>query len=129
MLFGFIFLIVTPFALLLTLITVIGIPIAMIAGMLYLVILYFGQVIAGLWIGRMLIARFRGAEAASTFFLPLLLGVLLIWFIRLIPFFGWLGWFMLFLSGVGGIWLTLWRVFTGKGAGTEKLNAEDDTRL
>lgn len=129
MLFGFIFLIVTPFVLLLTLITVIGIPIALIAGMLYLVILYFGQVMAGLWIGRMLITRLRGAEAGARLYLPLFSGVLLIWLIRLIPFFGWLGWFMLFLSGVGGIWLTLWKVSTGKGADMEQVNAEEDTRL
>ena len=128
-LFGFIFLVVTPIALLLTMITVVGIPIAMVAGMLYLVILYFAPIMAGLSIGRMLITRLRGAEASRTLFLPLISGILLIWLIQLIPIIGWIGWFILFLLGIGGIWLTFWSGFSRKGRGAERLIAEDDTRL
>ncbi len=105
---GFVVLAAAPPAIALCFSTLVGIPLALIAGMLFLIALFISQIFSGLWLGEKITARFRRSETAS-FFWPFLLGILLIWLIGLIPFAGWLAGFIFLLLGLGALWLTLYR--------------------
>jgi hypothetical protein len=104
---GLVFLVAVPVALLIVMITVAGIPAAIIAGMLYLVFAYVSRVFIGVWIGRKVMALFKRGRVAS-FFWPLLVGVVIIGLVGLIPVLGWLFRVFCLLIGLGALWLALW---------------------
>lgn len=101
-----------PFALMLLLFAVIGIPLALILLALYLIGLYVGQVFLGFVVGRWLLRRVRsasGAELAPVW--PTLLGVVVVSLVLdfILPFAGsrlfpWLT----FLFGALRLFLILW---------------------
>ncbi|MCW8816226.1 MAG: hypothetical protein OQK59_09640 [Chlorobium sp.] len=105
---GFVVFVATPPAIAITLATLVGIPLGLIAGMLFLIALFISQIFSGLWLGRKITGKLRGDEAAPSFFWPFTLGILLIWLVGLIPFIGWLVGFIFTLLGLGALWLTLW---------------------
>ncbi|NEX14130.1 MAG: hypothetical protein C1941_05495 [Prosthecochloris sp.] len=105
---GFVVFVATPPAIAITLATLVGIPLGLIAGMLFLIALFISQIFSGLWLGRKITGRFRNDETAPSFFWPFTLGILLIWLVGLIPFIGWLVGFIFTLLGLGALWLTIW---------------------
>lgn len=111
---GLVFLVVVPVALIIAMITVVGIPAAIIAGLLYMVFVYVSRVFIGVWIGRKVMGVFKRGQVSS-FFWPLIMGIVILGLIGLIPFLGWLFRVFCLLMGLGALWLALWRSRTAEG--------------
>lgn len=103
LLWGFLFLIVTPIIIALLAITVIGIPLALITLVLYLILLYLGNltatIIAGTWLIRW-VTRNQNYQPNG---LAVLTGVIALALIGLIPIIGWLIVFIVFLLSLGAL--------------------------
>jgi hypothetical protein len=104
---GLAFLVVVPFAILIALITIIGIPVALIAGFIYLVSLYISRIYISVWIGRKIVVFFR-RDLVDAFFWPLILGIIVIALVDLIPFLGWLFKLFCLFIGLGAFWFGSW---------------------
>ena len=98
---GFMTLVAVPVAAIIIAVTVIGLPIALISGVLYLIALYLAKIIIAEFIGRSFMHG-RGAVA-------LLVGVLLVVFAINLPWIGGLINFLLILLGLGAIAVTIYR--------------------
>ncbi|MBI3805280.1 MAG: polymer-forming cytoskeletal protein [Nitrospirae bacterium] len=101
---GLIWLIVTPVVLLTLLVTVVGIPLALILFPLYLISLYLARIVILLWAGTALLERMgkRGDPGWG-----LLIGLFVYAFVTLIPGPGGLITFFVILFGLGAVLLTL----------------------
>jgi MFS family permease len=108
LLFGFIFLVVVPVAIIIAFITVVGIPAGIIAGLLYGITIYISRIYIGVWVGRKVLG-YINKSMSTAFFWPLVVGVIIIALISLIPFFGWLfRLFVLFIS-LGALCTVMWK--------------------
>lgn len=105
LLLGFAVLVCTPIAIVLAMITIIGIPMALLAICLYLVLLALGYLASAAAIGEWLLSRMRrGGEIVARERVLMLLGVLVILFIvARIPVLGGTVKFLLILAGVGSL--------------------------
>lgn len=121
---GFLIFLLTPPLIMLLMITMLGIPVGFVLGLLYILALHAGPIFAGLMIGRVIVGRLRHEASADTIFVPLLTGLLILWIVQLIPIIGWLAWFVFLLYGLGGIWVTLLRYRRDEIPGEEPLNRD-----
>lgn len=89
---GAVILFATPVAAIIACFTVIGIPVALIALVLYAIAIYISQVFVGLFIGRWIIGRFREVESKGIMIGALASGLFIIAILKLIPYLGfWVG--------------------------------------
>jgi len=95
---GFLILIVVPIIALISLITIIGIPIALILTAIYLVLLYLAKFWVAYCLGNYI------TKEKSNPFLAITLGIVIIELILLIPVFGWIAGFAITLIGLGVIY-------------------------
>ncbi|MFH1598584.1 MAG: hypothetical protein ABIB97_06020 [Patescibacteria group bacterium] len=86
---GLVYLIVIPIILFLLLLTVIGIPLALIAGLLYGIVLYLTQIFAGLLIGKKVLQSINKDKEVSLTW-AMIMGVFLYLILVSIPVIGWL---------------------------------------
>lgn len=100
---GFLILIVTPILIIFLLVTIIGIPIAVILGLLYIILLVVSRIFAGILVGRLLINRFGKPKKNQSLFLPTVIGIIALWILFAIPIIGWVASFVAMLWGLGGI--------------------------
>ena len=102
---GFVILTCLPILAVLLLITIVGIPLALIIMMLYVPLLFLGWVTAALFLGRKASVMLRGMQPATTGrrLLMLLLAVLALWLFGQLPYVG--GWvtFLALLLGIGAL--------------------------
>lgn len=109
MLWGLLWLVAVPLAALLTSLTIIGIPLAIIVMALYFFFVCTSQIFVGLLIGQKILAP-RQAEGKNQKEVPLIwvmmLGVFLFFIISNAPYIGWI------FSFIGTIWFlgTLWKM-------------------
>lgn len=97
------FFILPPIAIVL-MITVIGIPLALILGTLWLIAVYVAKILTAILIGNIIIKNILKKESLSLTW-SLVPGVIICWLLFSIPFAGWvIGIFAAWL-GLGGIWL------------------------
>lgn len=82
---GLLLCLAAPFAIVLLLLTLIGIPLAIVLGALFLAILYLGRIVTMTWIGRLLLAGRTHPPGARIAFL---LGLVIYYGLRLIPVLG-----------------------------------------
>jgi cytoskeletal protein CcmA (bactofilin family) len=100
---GAVILFATPIAAIMVCITVIGIPVGLIALALYAIAIYISQVFVGLFIGRWIIGRFRGTESKAIMVGALALGLVILTLLGLIPYLGfWIG-LAVALFGLGAV--------------------------
>ena len=85
LLYGLLFMIVTPILIVILLVTVVGLPVALIGLAAYLAALYLSQVVVGLAIGRFILPNRWGDEGRGFNLLAMTIGVLIIAGLRLIP--------------------------------------------
>ena len=86
---GLIYLIITPIILILVLITVIGIPLALITFVFYLIVLYIAEIFIGIVLGQKLLQWWTKKSEVSLIW-AMVLGVILFSIITDLPFVGWI---------------------------------------
>jgi hypothetical protein len=105
LLMGFVALVCIPAGAIVLLVTVIGIPLALIAVLLYLVLLLVGYTMTGVALGDWVLARWRAADAARVGWrvLAAAAAVLLIALLGRVPWIGGLVSFVALIAGLGAI--------------------------
>jgi cytoskeletal protein CcmA (bactofilin family) len=111
--FGFIFLVVVPMAIIVSFITVVGIPAGIIAGILYAIAIYISSIYMGVWIGRKLLG-YINKSMATAYFWPLVVGTIIIGLLTLIPFIGCLFRLFIILLALGAMWLVMWKTIPSR---------------
>lgn len=112
---GLAILVCVPFVAVVLLITIIGIPVALLLVALYLLVLFLGWITAALFVAQRGLAALRPGRPVTRGWqmLALLLGLLALWLLKQIPFVGgWIG-FVALLAGIGAL---TWRAFNGRQA-------------
>lgn len=105
--FGFLSVIVIPIAVVILLITLIGFPIALWGSFVYLVLLYLSSIFVGLVVGEQIIRLFK-KEGEISLYLSLIVGMLVLFFLGLVPVLGFIVKIVVLLFGVGMIVLGQW---------------------
>lgn len=105
---GLVFLVAVPVGIVISFITLMGIPTGIISGLLYAITIYVSRIYMGVWVGRKFLGYFK-MSLTTAFFLPLVVGTIIIALLILIPFIGWLLRLFLLLIGLGAMWVVIWR--------------------
>jgi len=100
---GALLLFVTPIAIVVMCVTLIGIPLALMTLALYLIALYLCQVIVGLVLGRWILHYLREVDTKAMMVGALALGLIILAILRVIPFLGFFVWLFTFLFGLGAL--------------------------
>lgn len=100
---GAVYLIVTPVAVVLLLLTIIGIPLALIILALYGISLCVSKVLAGFTLGLLLVTQTGKAAYKGSLVWPLALGLVIITLLSMIPFLGWAVKLLLVLWALGAL--------------------------
>jgi len=111
--FGFIFLVVVPIAIIVSFITVVGIPTGIIAGIFYGIAIYISSIYMGVWIGRKILGYIK-KSMATAFFWPLVVGTIIIGLLTLIPIIGCLLRLLILLLTLGAMWLVMWKTIPSR---------------
>ncbi len=113
-LWGIAALIVVPIAALLLLVTIVGIPAALLLLGIWLAVLYLSQVLVGVALVRLLPVRLFRGDRRLTLWLSMLVGTTIVLLFRMLPLpFGWTFWWSLVI-GVLGLGMA-WTAFSGWG--------------
>lgn len=97
---GFIYYAICPIIVLILIVTLIGIPLAIIFAILTVILVFISRIVIGLYVGSQIL------KDEENKFLPLLLGLSLIQLLTLIPFLGFFVKILVVLLGTGGILLS-----------------------
>jgi len=100
---GAVILVATPIVALIVCITIIGLPLGLIALFLYSIAIYLTQLFVGLLIGQLIIGAFRRVETKAVLVGALALGLAILRLLRLIPFVGFFFGLVTVLFGLGAI--------------------------
>lgn len=103
---GIILMFITPIISILLLFTIIGIPLALILIVMWLIALYISKILAGIVIGRSILDKLRPKQKDSLI-KAMIIGMVVVWIICAIPLLGWALCFAAVWWGIGGIWLYL----------------------
>jgi cytoskeletal protein CcmA (bactofilin family) len=96
-----------PVGITIAMVSIIGIPLGMIAMLLYLVSIYISEIIVGLLIGKLILRRAKKTDERTFLFGAFVLGLFIIRVLRFIPVFGWIIRFIVCLFGLGAIVLAV----------------------
>jgi cytoskeletal protein CcmA (bactofilin family) len=100
---GAVILVATPIAALIVCITIIGLPLGLIALVFYTIAIYLTQLFVGLLIGQLIIGASRGVETRAALVGALALGLAILSLLRLIPYLGFVIGLATILFGLGAI--------------------------
>lgn len=114
---GIVFLIVVPIVSVLVMITVIGIPLGLIALLLYGVALFSAQIFVGVTIGRLILSFVTDGNRRLVQFFGLLLGLLILYGISFIPYVESWAPLIIAILGLGGLMLAIGRLRHDKPRG------------
>jgi len=103
---GILALLLTPIIAIILLITIIGIPLALILMALWLIAMYVSKILVGILIGRTLLSKYW-LKQKDSLILAMIVGIVVAYLIFAIPFIGWIMALMATLFGLGGIMLVL----------------------
>lgn len=101
---GFVLAIVSPIGVIILMVTLIGIPLAVITGFLYLILFYIAKIFTGLALGETVIALFKKDHIPMGW--SLIAGLVLLYLLVGLPYIGWLIYALAFMIGLGGIVLS-----------------------
>jgi TolB-like protein/cytoskeletal protein CcmA (bactofilin family) len=104
---GLAFIVLSPICIVLCLGTVIGIPAGIMAAFVFVMMLYISRLYVALWIGRLLLRRWK-ESFASCFFWPFVTGTILIGLLLRIPWIDWPLRILVLCIGMGAMWQVLW---------------------
>ena len=105
---GFILVVVVPVAIVLLLITLVGIPLALVVMLLYFATLYPSQVFVSAWLGDALMRRLRRGQAAVSPYAVVAVGVVLLVILVGLPLVGWIFRLLAVFTGFGALWAAIW---------------------
>ncbi|GAB4337391.1 MAG: hypothetical protein Kow0037_20100 [Calditrichia bacterium] len=114
---GILSLIIIPVIAVILLVLILTIPVSLILIAFYLVLLYLGSVASCLIIGDYLMGFFHNHRTVGQLLLSLLVGIILLTFLKMLPFIGGLLGFIFLILGIGSILNFIW---SNKTAGAEK---------
>jgi len=97
---GLAYLILTPIALLILAITIIGLPLALILGAIYAIVLFLTKIFVGIYLGEKVIRLFN-KKIEIPLIWSVILGLVLVYLACLIPYLGWLIKLIIVLWGLG----------------------------
>ena len=102
-----------PVALAVLIVTIIGIPLAVLLAFAYGALLMLGYLIGAIFLGDFALERIDAAKLDSVWWraLFMLLAIVVIAIVRQVPVAGGLAWWLLFLAGVGAFTLRAWQGF------------------
>ena len=105
---GVLTLLLGPFLIAFAFMTILGIPLALLLGALYLALLYLSHIVIALWLGHMLL-RAPGPQTFARVLAALITGLFLLYFSAAVP--GVVSFVLLpvLVLGTGALVLTLWR--------------------
>jgi len=106
---GALVLFVTPVAILITFLTIIGIPLGTLVMFLYGIMIFVSQLVVGLFIGYLIIHRFSRVESRGVLIGALALGFAILTLLKLIPVVGFVLWWVTVLFGMGAIAVSIIR--------------------
>ena len=114
---GCVMLIGVPFAAVILMITVVGIPLALMTIFGYVVLLMLGYVIAAIFVGDLALERLGGERVKSLGWrvLFLLLALVALSVVRHVPLIGGLAVALLFVAGIGAFTMRSWRAVRQRG--------------
>src|SRR5690606_3305152 len=105
---GLVTLVAVPIIAIMTAITLIGLPIAILGVLVWLAAIYLAKIVVAHFIGRKLFAR---AGRPTHFALALLVGLLLVFVVVNVPLVGGLVNFLLTITGLGMLVIFVWGLF------------------
>lgn len=108
---GFLFVVCLPVAAVVLAITLLGVPLAVLTLLGWLVLLYISKIFVALAVGEWLLARLRGGKTSASL-LSLLAGLLLLTVATLIPYVGMLIRIMIASLGFGAFFITAYQYRT-----------------
>ena len=109
LLWGLVFLIITPILAVLLLITIIGIPLSLIIFIIYIIILYISSIFIGLWIGQYILKRLKMETRFKV--LTMAFGILIVLIGINLPFIGIFIHLVVLLLGLGAFVLTEYDIY------------------
>jgi cytoskeletal protein CcmA (bactofilin family) len=105
---GFLATIVVPVALLIACVLIITIPLVLIAGLLFALMIYVAKMPVAIWLGSAILGRLgRPKDSPYT---ALLVGVPVLYLLFAVPYIGTISWFAATFIGLGAILLTAWSI-------------------
>lgn len=99
---GFVFMVCIPIAMIILLITVIGIPIAIIAFFVYAILIYIAKIPVAAFVGEKII-RALGKQGEPSLIWSMLLGLVVLTLLLNIPYLEWPAYFVVLFTGFGAI--------------------------
>ncbi len=110
---GCVMLIGIPFAIIVLLVTIIGIPLALLLGFGYALLLLLGYLVGAICVGDFALGKISAEKLKSSWWrvLFLLLALIAIAIVKQLPLLGGLAAFLLFLAGIGAFTMRTWREF------------------
>ena len=103
---GAVVLFIGPIIVIILLITIIGIPLALISFAFWLIAIYIAKIMAGIFIGQSFIAKVIPKQKDSLIW-AMIIGIFILYLLISIPFIGGLISFLAVLWGIGGIFIYL----------------------
>ncbi|MFH1891703.1 MAG: polymer-forming cytoskeletal protein [Candidatus Zixiibacteriota bacterium] len=101
--FGLVLFIVVPIALVLALVTVIGIPVGVVALLLYVILFYVSKLFVALAIGDKLLSTLSSSPGPKSQALALLIGLVVLTILFNLPYIGWMLYLLTVMVGLGSI--------------------------
>lgn len=110
---GIVMLLGVPFAIIVLLVTVIGIPLALLLVFGYVALMLLGYLVAAIFVGDTVLERIGKEKVDSAWWriLFMFLAMLTIAIVKLLPFIGGLAVALLFIAGIGAFTMRSWRGF------------------
>jgi len=99
--------IITPAAIVISMLTLIGLPLAFISALMFGIAIYVAQIVAGLALGT-LIFKIGNVRREVNIFLAFLVGMVALKLLMAVPHIGWLFSFLAILWGLGALIKTKW---------------------
>lgn len=97
--FGAVGFLIGPMTIAIGIALIITIPAALIAAGAYAIFLYVGEILAGMFLGRLLFRIFRAPDVSLWAAAPV--GILIVWSLSAIPYVGWIIWLVAMAAGFG----------------------------
>lgn len=111
---GFAALILTPIAVIILLVTVVGVGLGVLLGVIYALLAVLALSLAGIAFGSWLLKIIKKEHRYPVDWQPVVLGVIVISFLKFVPFLGWLVVFVFILLVLGALYRLTWQAFFQK---------------